>query len=95
MRGAEFGIDPQRLGVCGESAGGHLTLMLATTGDDGDPAATDEVLRHSSRIAAAVAIAPPTDLRGWTTNPPEEIAKLDGLEPPLAFDPNLESAMSP
>jgi acetyl esterase/lipase len=95
QRGAELGIDPQRLGVCGESAGGHLTLLLATTGDDGDPAATNEVLRHSSRISTGVAIAPPTDLRGWTTNPPEEIAKIDGLGPPLDFDSNLESAMSP
>ena len=52
----DYGIDPDRLGVIGGSAGGHLTLMLAMTGDDGDAKAKDEVLRHSSRIAAGVAL---------------------------------------
>jgi hypothetical protein len=67
------GIDPKRLGVMGMSAGGHLSLMLGTTGNDGDPKARDEVLRQSSRVAAVLAICPPTDLRGWTTDPPAEI----------------------
>ena len=29
-------IDSDRLGVCGGSAGGHLSLMLGTASDDGD-----------------------------------------------------------
>lgn len=41
----DYGIDPERLGVTGGSAGGHLTLMLATTGDDGQADSKDEVLR--------------------------------------------------
>ena len=32
-------IDPDRIGVLGMSAGGHLALMLGTTGDDGKPGA--------------------------------------------------------
>jgi acetyl esterase/lipase len=78
------GIDPGRLGVMGMSAGGHLSLMLGTTGDDGDPQAKDEVLRQSSRVAAVVAICPPTDLRGFTTDPPAEVKKHPGLKPPLS-----------
>ena len=42
MKAKEFGIDPERLGVWGASAGGHLSLMLGTTGDDGDKKAKDE-----------------------------------------------------
>ena len=95
MKAASFGVDPERLGVIGGSAGGHLSLMLATTGDDGDPKATDEVLKHSSRVAAVVALYPPTDLRGMTTNPPEEIKKHAGLKPPLTFDAKLEAEVSP
>ena len=36
----EFGIDPQRIAVAGGSAGGHLSMMVAHTGDSaaGDPA---------------------------------------------------------
>ena len=91
----DYGIDPDRLGVIGGSAGGHLTLMLAMTGKDGDPTAKDEVLRHSSRIAAGVALYPPTDLRSWTTNPPEAIRKHPGLKAPLSFDASLEGDVSP
>ncbi|MFV0445762.1 MAG: alpha/beta hydrolase family protein [Planctomycetaceae bacterium] len=91
----ELGIDAGRIGVTGGSAGGHLALMLATTGDDGDPAADDPVLRTSSRIACGVSLYPPTDLRGWTTDPPAEIKKHAGLKPPLSFDAALETKVSP
>jgi acetyl esterase/lipase len=91
----DFGIDPERLGVLGGSAGGHLSLMLATTGDDGDPKAKDEVLKNSSRVAAVVALYPPTDLRGWTTDPPEIIKKAAALKPPLSFDAKKEPDCSP
>ncbi len=62
---ADYGVDPERLGVFGMSAGGHLALVLATTGDGGNPASPDPVLRTSSRVAAAVAYFGPTDLRNW------------------------------
>jgi acetyl esterase/lipase len=95
MKAKEFGVDPERLGVFGGSAGGHLTLMLATTGDDGDPKAKDEVLKHGNRITAAVALYPPTDIREWVTNPPEEIKRIPALKPPLTFDAALTSDLSP
>lgn len=88
-------VDANRLGVLGGSAGGHLTLVLATTGDDGDPAAKDEVLKQSSRIAAGVALYPPTDLRTWVTDPPEAIKKIAALKPPLTFDPAKAAGVSP
>jgi acetyl esterase/lipase len=95
LKAKGFGVNPDRLGVFGGSAGGHLALTLATTGDDGDPKAKDEVLRQPSRVAAAVALYPPTDLRGWTTDPPAEIKKHPGLKPPLSFDAKKEAACSP
>lgn len=95
LKAKRFGVDPERLGVFGGSAGGHLSLMLGTTGDDGDPNAKDEVLRQSSRVAAVVALYPPTDLRGWTTNPPAIIKKHPGLKPPLTFAAKLEPDCSP
>jgi acetyl esterase/lipase len=95
LKAKEFGIDPDRLGVMGGSAGGHLSLMLGTTGDDGDPAAKDEVLKQSSRVAAVVALYPPTDISTWTTDPPEAIKKIPGLKPPLTFDAKLAPEYSP
>ncbi|MGB2866693.1 MAG: alpha/beta hydrolase, partial [Sedimentisphaerales bacterium] len=62
LRARDFGVDPERLGVAGASAGGHLSLMLGTASDKGDPNAKDEVLRGTDRVAAGVAYFPPTDL---------------------------------
>jgi len=65
LHASHFGINPDRLGVYGGSAGGHLSLMLGLDSDEGDPDATDEVMRMSSRVAAVVANYPPVDLRNW------------------------------
>jgi len=58
----EYGIDPNRLGVAGGSAGGHLSLMLATRGGPGTPDASDPVDRESSAVQAVAVFFPVTDL---------------------------------
>ncbi len=58
----EYGVDPNRLGVTGGSAGGHLSLMLATRGGPGRPEATDPVDRESSAVQAVAIFYPVTDL---------------------------------
>jgi acetyl esterase/lipase len=58
----EYGVDPNRIGVFGNSSGAHLALLLGTTADSGNPSASDPVLRESSRVAAVVANYPGTDL---------------------------------
>jgi acetyl esterase/lipase len=63
----EYGVDPDRIGVFGGSAGGQLALLLGTTADSGDPSSSDAVLRGCSRVAAIVAYFPPTDLSRWGT----------------------------
>ena len=73
---SRWGIDPNRLGVFGGSAGGHLSLVLGTASDNGDPAAKEAFLRESDRVAAVVAYFPPVDLRplarGVRPNPPAD-----------------------
>ena len=68
-----FQIDPDRLGVLGMSAGGHLSLMLGTTGDDGMPNTKDDLSKTPSRVAAVVALVPPTDLRVAVWEAPESL----------------------
>jgi len=58
----EYGIDPNRLGVTGGSAGGHLSLMLATRGGPGPADAPDPVDRASSAVQAVAIFYPVTDL---------------------------------
>jgi acetyl esterase/lipase len=62
---ADYHIDPEHLGICGASAGGHLSLMMGTTGDDGDPSARDPVDRISSRIQAVACFFPPVDFLNY------------------------------
>jgi acetyl esterase/lipase len=58
----DYGVDPNRLGVTGGSAGGHLSLMLATRGGPGPAEAADPVDRGSSAVQAAAVFFPVTDL---------------------------------
>jgi acetyl esterase/lipase len=60
---SRWGIDPNRLGVFGGSAGGHLSLVLGTASDSGDPQAKEPFLKESDRVASVVAFFPPVDLR--------------------------------
>jgi acetyl esterase/lipase len=60
-----FGIDPNKLGITGGSAGGHLSLMIAMSDDAVQPNSTDPVERVSARVQAAAVLYPPTDLLNW------------------------------
>ena len=91
LHAKDFHVDPKRLGVCGFSAGGHLSLLLGTASDNGDPNSKDEVLRVSDRVAAVVAYFPPTDLR-QIVKPQNPFTKFF---PALGFDPNDVNDVSP
>ena len=58
-----YKIDPDRLGITGASAGGHLSLMMATTGGPGkaDPKEPDPIDKLSSEVKAVACFFPPTD----------------------------------
>jgi acetyl esterase/lipase len=61
----DYGIDDDYIGIYGSSAGGHLSLMQGTAGDEGDPKAADPVDRISSRVQAVVCFFPPTDFLNY------------------------------
>ncbi|MEY2409105.1 MAG: hypothetical protein QOF48_1775 [Verrucomicrobiota bacterium] len=62
---AQYGIDPDRLGVTGGSAGGHLSLTLGTQGGPGKSDAKDPVDRESSAVQAVACFFPPTDFLNY------------------------------
>lgn len=90
----DFGIDPNRIGVYGASAGGHLSLMLGTTGDEGDPKAGDPVLRESSRVQAVVALVAPTDIKRAARGAPDRLPDYDKF-PALDIDVETAATVSP
>src|SRR5207244_4472254 len=56
---------PDRIGITGGSAGGHLSLMMGTSGNAGNPKAKDAVDRASSRVQAVACFYPPTDFLNY------------------------------
>ncbi len=61
----KYGIDPEKLGVTGGSAGGHLSLILGLAGRQGDASARDPVDREPARVSAVACFFPPTDFLNW------------------------------
>jgi acetyl esterase/lipase len=53
-RAAEYGVKPDRIGMIGFSAGGHLTSTAETHFDAGNPDASDPIDRASSRPDFAI-----------------------------------------
>jgi acetyl esterase/lipase len=82
----EFGIDPNRIGVTGASAGGHLSLMLGCASTEGDKDAKDPVDRANSRVQAVACFFPPTDFLNYG----EAGVKSLGIEPNHQFKPPFD-----
>src|SRR5215475_4306572 len=76
-----WGVDPNRLGVVGGSAGGHLSLMIGTASDNGDPAAKEDFMKESDRVASVVAYFPPVDLRPLARGIRPAMATTEGGRP--------------
>jgi acetyl esterase/lipase len=89
-----WAVDPERLGVYGYSAGGHLSLMLGTASDAGDPPAQDPVLRASDRVQAVVAVVAPTDLRSMVWKAPGHLPAYERF-PALDLDVEAAAQVSP
>lgn len=61
----EYKIDPDRLGLTGASAGGHLASLAAVTAEDGDERDNNPLFRNSTRVKAVAVFFPPTDFTNW------------------------------
>jgi acetyl esterase/lipase len=62
---AEYRIDPERMGLTGASAGGHLALLAATRAEQADPSAEEPLDRLDTQVRAAGVFCPATDFLDW------------------------------
>jgi len=88
-RAAAYRVLPDRIGIMGFSAGGHLASTAATHFDAGNPDATDVIDRVSSRPDFAVLVYPVISL----TAPYMHRGSRDNLLGPDA-DPKLVESLS-
>ena len=83
----EYKVDPDRIGIFGASAGGHLSLMQGTAGGAGNPSAKDPVDQESSRVQAVACFFPPTDFLNYGKTGENALGRgiLSGFKPPFDF----------
>jgi len=95
-RASEWNINPERVGILGFSAGGHLASTLATHFDSGQANARDPIERPSSRPNLAILIYPVITMGEKThagskksllgDNPPAELVTLLSNEEQVTKD---------
>ena len=88
-RAAEFGISPDRIGIMGFSAGGHLASTAATHFDNGNPASADPIDRVGCRPDFAILAYPVISMSAPYTHQGSATALL-GENP----DPKLREELS-
>lgn len=83
----QYKIDPDRIGITGGSAGGHLSLMQGTAGTLGDAKSKDPIDRASSRVQAVACFFPPTDFLNYGEKGKDAIGRgtLSGYKAPFDF----------
>jgi acetyl esterase/lipase len=87
-----YGVDPERLGITGASAGGHLSLTMGTQDCPGDPNAKDSIDRESSAVQCVACFFPPTDFLNYS-KPGEDAVGVGVLKSfKAAFGPRSDTA---
>ncbi|MGK5114145.1 MULTISPECIES: alpha/beta hydrolase fold domain-containing protein [unclassified Geodermatophilus] len=99
-RAGELGVDGDRVAAWGESAGGHLAVLLGLTAGDALLEGELGLTGPSSAVAAVAAWYPPTDLAGLPsdagadpTDPATREAQLLGA--PAVTVPDIAAQASP
>lgn len=89
---AKYGVNPDKLGITGGSAGGHLSLTMAVQGTNTNANAKDEIDRESSAIQCVACFFPPTDFLNYG-QPGEDAVGVGTLKNfKVAFGPRSDTA---
>jgi acetyl esterase/lipase len=87
-----YGVDPNRFGIFGASAGGHLSLTMGVKGKSGDPKAKDPIERESSQVQCVACFFPPTDFLNYN-RPGDDAVGVGTLKNfRAAFGPRADTA---
>jgi acetyl esterase/lipase len=90
-RATAYGIAPDRIGMIGFSAGGHLTAMAATHFDGGNPGAGDPIDRAGSRPDFIILGYPLISFESLTPRIRSDLNPLLGANPSQAMLDDLSA----
>ena len=76
-----FGVNPDKIGATGASAGGNLSLLLGIAADEGNSASNDPIEKMSAKVQAVACFYPPTDFLNWEAEGKARIRLLDYENP--------------
>ncbi len=74
----KYGLDPERIGVWGNSAGGHLVALLGTSADVKELEGTGGWAEHSSAVQAVCDFCGPADFPAWSVDTHRAVRQLFG-----------------
>jgi acetyl esterase/lipase len=76
---SNYHLDPDRIGVWGYSAGGHLAALLGTSGGVPELEGSGDNMQYSSRVQAVCDVAGPADLAAMTNLGPKRRFAIEAL----------------
>lgn len=88
INASKYNIDPNRIGIVGDSSGGWTSAMAAVTGDVPDLEGNVGVTGVSSAVQAAIAFYPPvnfTEMDNWAVGKCAPQAKIGGIDQQTLF----------
>lgn len=91
-----YRLDPDRIGVWGYSAGGHLAALLGTSGGVPELEGSGDNMQYSSQVQAVCVVAGPVDLLSVANLGPKRMFAIEALlGGPLEKDKVNATAASP
>ncbi len=95
-RAEQYHLDPQRIGMVGSSAGGHLASTIATHFDAGQKDSPDPIQRVSSRPDFLVLVYPVISFTSEFTHEPSRLNLLGQTpDPQLVLNLSNEKQVTP
>lgn len=89
----KYGVDPDKIGVIGESAGGYLVAMMGTSGGNSYLEGDGPYREYESSVQAVVDLFGPVDFAGMADAPGGPVAKFLGK--PASEDLELAKKANP